>query len=97
MRLTKAKKLDFATVYSSKKDFLTPKAKKAFIQLEKTFIKRLILCYFNQVCHIYIQINTSKYSISGVSSQQNLDHNSLYYITHKDLIFPNPKLINGTW
>lgn len=45
--LVKAKKLNFAKINSFKTDFFTPKAKKAFIYLQKIFIKVLIFYDFN--------------------------------------------------
>ncbi len=78
LKSTKYKKSDllkanFAKVNSSGMDFLTFKAKKAFIHLQKTFIKALILGYYNSKYYIQIETDTSKYAIGGVLSQITLD------------------------
>ena len=48
--------------------YLTPNAKKTFIQLRQAFTKGLILWYFDPECHIRIEIDASGYVISGVLS-----------------------------
>ena len=50
-------------------NFLTPNAKKAFNHLQLVFIKAPIFRHFG----LWIEINTSGYAISGVSSQLNYD------------------------
>ena len=62
--LSKAKfaKVDFET------DFLTPKAKKTFIYLKKTFTKALILRHFDPKYYIQIETNALGYAISRVLS-----------------------------
>ncbi len=53
-KLTKSKKSDLAKANSGT-DFLTPKAKKAFIHLQKAFTETLILRHFDSGCHIRIE------------------------------------------
>ena len=62
-KLTKPKKLDFAF---SGADFLTFKAKKTFIHLQKAFTKAPILSYFDLECHIRIKTDALEYAISRV-------------------------------
>lgn len=52
-----SKKSDFIKAKTkgvSKTDFVTSKARVAFTQMKKTFIKILIFCYLNLKCHIWI-------------------------------------------
>ena len=69
--LTKA---EFAKVNSSKTDFLTFKAKKVFIYLQKAFTKALILRYLDPKCHFWIKINTIGYAICGILGQITLNY-----------------------
>ena len=47
-------------------DFLTSKAKKVFIYLQKSFTKALILKDFDLKCYIRIETNALGYAIDGV-------------------------------
>ncbi len=90
-QLTKSKKSDlpkanFAKV-NSRTDFLTSKAKKAFIYLQKAFIEAPILRHFDPEYHIWIETNASEYAIGGVLSQMTSEKHSSGHVTHKD---PNP-------
>ena len=49
--------------------FLTPKARAAFNRLWLAFTKAPIFWYFNPECHIWIEIDASRYAIGGVLSQ----------------------------
>lgn len=60
--------------------FLTLKARIAFIRLRKTFIKVLILYYFNLKYHIRIETDMSGFSIDGIISQ----------LSSKYVIYTNP-------
>ncbi len=98
--MTKSKKSDlskasFAKVNSSRTDFLTPEAKKAFIYLRKAFIKTLILRHFDIKCHIRIKTDASGYAIGGVLSQMTSDQHSSDYVTHKDPNCSKSKI--GQW
>ncbi len=66
-------------------DFLTPKAKEAFIHLWKAFTEALILRHFNSECHIQIETNVLGYAIGEVLSQITLDQHSFGHMTHKNL------------
>lgn len=85
IKLAKLKKLDFAKAKPSRIDFITFGAQKAFIYLQKAFIKTLIFRHFNPECHIYIKTNTTRYAIGNVLSQMTLDHHSSNHITYKNL------------
>ena len=91
---------------NSETDFLTPKAKKAFIHLQKAFTKAPIFRHFDPECYIWIETNALEYAISRVLSQINSDYlddlddlGQLFsnYVTHKnlDLIFSKFKI--GQW
>ena len=54
--------------------YLIPKARLAFTQLRKAFIKALILQHFDPKCHIWIETDVSGYAIDGVLNQLNLDN-----------------------
>ena len=54
-------------------DFLTPKAKLAFIKLRQAFLKAMILHHFNPKRHIRIETDVSGYAMSGVLSQLTSD------------------------
>ncbi len=66
-------------------DFLTPEAKKAFIHLQKAFIKTPIFRYFDPEYHIRIETDALGYTIGGVLSQMISDQYSSGHMTHKDL------------
>ena len=69
-------------------DFLTFEAKKAFIHLQKAFIKASILKHFDSKYHISIETNVLGYTISGVPSQMTAGHSDQLfsnYVTHKNL------------
>lgn len=50
-------------------DFFTSKAKLIFIQLGKTFTKKLIFCYLDLKYQIWIETNTSGYAINKLFNQ----------------------------
>ena len=58
---------------TEKPNFLTPNIKKAFNHLRLAFIKALIFQHFDLKNHIQIETDVPGYTISGVSSQLNLD------------------------
>ena len=60
-------------------DFLTPKAKLAFIELRQTFFKALILPHFNPECHIRIETDVSGYAIGGFLNQLTLDDSGRWH------------------
>ena len=65
------------------KNYLTPKARLAFIQLRKAFIEALIFQHFDLKCHIQIKIDASRYNICSILSQvSNLGqwHSVAYYL-----------------
>ena len=84
-------------------DFLTPRAKKAFIHLQKAFTKALILRHFNPKRHIRIETDTSGYAMSRALNQMisdHLNHLNQSYSNHAtyenlDLIFSKSKI--GQW
>ena len=49
--------------------YLTPNARRVFIQMRQAFTKALILWHFNPECHIRIETNASGYAIGGVLIQ----------------------------
>ena len=51
--------------------YLTSDTRQAFTQLRQTFIKLLILQYFDMECHIRIETDASGYAIGKVLSQLN--------------------------
>ncbi len=83
LKLTKSKKSDLAKG-NSETDFLTPKAKKAFIHLQKAFTKTPIVRYFDPDHHIWMKTDALGYAIGGVLYQIILDQDSSGHITHKD-------------
>lgn len=50
-------------------NFLTPKAKLAFLQLRKAFTKALIIYHFDLKRYIWIKIDISGYGIDSILSQ----------------------------
>lgn len=82
-KLTKTKKSDFAKANFGT-DFLTPKAKKAFIHLQKAFTKAPILRYFDPEHYIWIETDALWYTIGGVFRQMTLDQPSFNHITHEN-------------
>ena len=60
-KLSKSKKMESG--------FLTPGARKAFIELRQAFIKALILHHFDPERHIQVEMDASSYAIGGVFSQ----------------------------
>ncbi len=69
---TKPKKSDllktnFAKI-NSRTDFLTPKAKKTFIHLQKAFTEAPIQRHFDPERHIQIETDASEYAIGGILS-----------------------------
>ena len=55
-------------------DYLTLKARLAFIKLRKAFTKAPIFQHFDLECHIWIETDASGYAIGGVLSQITLDN-----------------------
>ncbi len=87
VKLAKSNKPNFITA-KSWTDFLTPGAKKAFIHLQKAFIKALILRHFDLEFHIQIETDTSRYAIGEILSQITSDYSDQFssnYMTHKNL------------
>ncbi len=87
-KLTQSRKSDlskanFAKV-NSRIDFLTPKAKKAFIYLQKAFTKASILRYCNSEYHIQMNADALGYAIGDVLSQIILDQHSSGHVIHED-------------
>ncbi len=72
LKSTKSKKSDLPKAsfvrVNSATDFLTHKAKKAFIHLQNAFTKALILKHFDPKYYICIEINALGYAITGVLS-----------------------------
>ena len=84
-KLTKLKKLDLPNAKANFKiDFLILGAKKAFIHLQKAFIKTPILWHFDLECNIWIETNTFEYTISRILSQLTLDQFSSNHMTYKN-------------
>ena len=75
------------TVRSS--DFLTPRAKLAFIELRQAFLKAPIFYHLDPECHISIETDASSYTISGVFSQLTSDNLSQWYL----IVFFSRKMI----
>ena len=84
IKSAKFKKPIFAKVNSYETDFLTTGAKKAFINLQKTFTKTLILRHFDPDRHIRMETNALGYAISRVLSQMTLGQHFSNYVTHKN-------------
>lgn len=82
--LAKIKKLEFTKVNSSKTEFLTPKAKKTFLHLQKTFIKASILGYADTKYYIWMNTDTLEYAMDEVLSQITLKQSLSNHVTHKN-------------
>ena len=72
-KLSKSKK-------TVKSDFLTLRAKLAFIQLRQAFFKALIFYHFNSKRHIQIETDVSSYAIGEVLSQLILDNSGQWHL-----------------
>ncbi len=86
--MTKPKKSDLVKANSSGTDFLTFRAKKTFIYLQKAFTEVPIPRHFDLKYYIRIQTNALGYAIGKVLSQlasDLLDQLSSNYVTHKNL------------
>ena len=84
LKLTKPKRSRLSNAKNnSGTNFLTPRAKKIFIYLQKTFIKALILRHFDPQCYIWIEIDALGYAIGEVLTQMTLDHSA-----HSTNLFP---------
>ncbi len=86
-KLTKSKKSDLAKANSGT-DFLTPKAKKAFIHLQNALTEAPSLRHFDLEYHIRIETDAMGYAIGKVLSQMASDHSnqlSSDYVTHENL------------
>ncbi len=94
--LIKLKKLDLPKTNSTKvnfrTDFLTSRAKKAFIYLQKPFIKALILHHFDMEYYFLIETNALGYAIGKVLSRITLDQCFSNHVTYKNLDFSNCKI-----
>ena len=55
-------------------DFLTSKARLAFIKLKQAFIEILIFHYFDSKYYIRIEINIFRYAMGRILSQLTLDN-----------------------
>ncbi len=103
LKLTKLKKSDlvkaqnFAKANFSGTDFLTFKAKKAFLHLQKAFTKILILRHFDPKCYIQIETDVLGYIIGGVLSQIIFDQHFSGHVTHEDPNSDFPKSEIGQW
>lgn len=56
----------------------------AFIYLQKTFTKTLILHHFDLECYIWIENNALKYTISKILNQITLDQLSSSHVIYKN-------------
>ncbi len=77
-------KIPYFAKVKSGTDFLTPGAKKAFINLWKAFTKTSIFRHFDPERHIWIETNALGYAIGGILSQMTSDQHSSSHVTHKD-------------
>ncbi len=87
VKSAKSKKPNF-TKANSGTDFLTLRAKEAFIHLQKAITKALILKHFDPKRYIWIETNALGYAISEILSQMTSDHSdqlSSNYVTHKNI------------
>ncbi len=93
-KMAKSKKPNFAKANSGT-DFLTFRAKEAFIHLQKAFTEAPILRHFNPGHHIQIETDGLGYAIDRVLSQMISDQHLSGHMTHED---PNsPKSEIGQW
>ena len=69
--------------------YLTPKARLAFSQLKKAFIKTTNLQHFDLEYHIRIEISVSGYTIVGVLNQLALDNSGQWHL----IVFYSQKMI----
>ena len=60
-------------------DFLTPRAKLAFVKLRQTFIKAPILHHLDLGRHIWIETDASEYAIGRVLSQLTLNNSGRWH------------------
>ena len=65
-KLSKGRNLSNFNIMEVGSSFLIPNTRTAFNYLWLTFIKTLILCYFNLEYYIWIKIDTLSYAISRV-------------------------------
>ncbi len=95
--MVKSKKSDLpkAKINSSKTDFLTSGAKKAFTHLQKAFTKAPILRYFDLECYIWLKTDVSKYAIGRVLRQMTSDQHFSGHVTNEDLNFSKSEI--GQW
>ncbi len=98
---TKPKKSDLPRANSARvnsgTDFLTPKAKKAFIYLQKAFTEAPIFRHFDPEHHIRIETDALGYAIGGVLSQMTSDQYLSGHVTYKDPNSDFPKSEIGQW
>ncbi len=99
VKSAKSKKPNFAKTNFGI-DFLTSRAKKTFIHLQKAFIEAPILRHFDPECHIQIVIDASGYAIDGVLSQMTSDHLDQLtsnHVIHKNINPISSKFNFGQW
>ena len=84
IKSTKSKMPIFAKVNSSKTNFLTTGAKKAFIYLRKAFTKASILWHFDLKRYIRIETDGLEYTIGGVFCQMTSGKSSSNHVTRKN-------------
>ena len=89
--MTKSKKRNFAKANFGT-IFLTSGAKKAFIHLQKAFIKAPTLRHFDSKRNIWIETHALKYVINKVLNQMILDQSFSGHMTHKDPNFSKSKI-----
>lgn len=75
-------KNDFAKIDSARTNFLSLKAKKAFIYQENFFIKFPILKCFDLEHYIWIETNILKYTICKVLNQMRSDNSDHHFFDH---------------
>lgn len=83
IKCKKTKNLEFTIANFFRTDFLTSKAKKVFIYLQKTFTKILIL--WNLILKHYIHIKTDvlEYAIWEILSQITSNQDFSTHVIHK--------------
>ena len=73
-KMSKSKKLFKSKKTVKSLDFLTFRARLAFIELKQAFVKALILYHFDLKRHIHIEVDKSGYAMGRVFSQLTLDN-----------------------
>ena len=75
-------------------DYLTPKAKLAFIQLKKAFTEAWILQHFDLESHIQIETDAPSYAIGRVLSQLTLDDSGQWHLV---AFYSQKMILAKTW